>query len=368
MPPPRPRSERRAARAVDGLPSRRRLEPARRPPPGRLFRLHRVRARQPADADHRPGPLAALPLRPTARAARGPAYIATRSGDSSSRSRCARATQFRPPPPARYPVTRVQDTGREILAWSAGADRRGEGHRGVLGRRAPNSELPPGHWAPLRPIRLPARRAHAGRGRRSCSSPSETPDRRGHRRLGREARLTTPSGPSPAIHFLYAGKRVRAWGGPYPGDAVIRGEDWRPYQPRTFITPPFPEYVSGHSAFCRGGRRGPKLVHGQRRVRLRRRHPARLVAGRARARRRRGDVTLALADFLRRRRRAGHLPALWRHPLRAGRPGRAAHSAARSAPRSGQRPSPSSTARRSTEGMDPTARGTPIAREAELLR
>jgi hypothetical protein len=30
---------------------------------------------------------------------------------------------------------------------------------------------------------------------------------------------------------------------------VINGEEWLPYQPATFITPPFPEYVSGHSAF-----------------------------------------------------------------------------------------------------------------------
>ena len=30
---------------------------------------------------------------------------------------------------------------------------------------------------------------------------------------------------------------------------MINGEDWLPYQPLTFITPPFPEYISGHSAF-----------------------------------------------------------------------------------------------------------------------
>ena len=27
----------------------------------------------------------------------------------------------------------------------------------------------------------------------------------------------------------------------------MRGEDWHPYSPMTFITPPFPGYVSGHS-------------------------------------------------------------------------------------------------------------------------
>ena len=27
------------------------------------------------------------------------------------------------------------------------------------------------------------------------------------------------------------------------------GQDWKPYQAATFVTPPFPEYVSGHSGF-----------------------------------------------------------------------------------------------------------------------
>jgi hypothetical protein len=30
---------------------------------------------------------------------------------------------------------------------------------------------------------------------------------------------------------------------------VINGEEWLPYQPATFLTPPFSEYVSGHSTF-----------------------------------------------------------------------------------------------------------------------
>lgn len=55
--------------------------------------------------------------------------------------------------------------------------------------------------------------------------------------------------PITAIRFLYKGKRILAWAGPNQGSRVIKGEDWLPYQPATFITPPFPEYVSGHSAF-----------------------------------------------------------------------------------------------------------------------
>jgi hypothetical protein len=55
--------------------------------------------------------------------------------------------------------------------------------------------------------------------------------------------------PATAIPYLYAGEQVRAWLGPDKGIGLIEGKDWRPYQAATFVTPPFAEYVSGHSAF-----------------------------------------------------------------------------------------------------------------------
>jgi hypothetical protein len=59
--------------------------------------------------------------------------------------------------------------------------------------------------------------------------------------------------PVTAIHYLFQGKKVTAWGGPYQGSRVINGQDWRPYQKATVVTPPFPEFVSGHSAFSAAG-------------------------------------------------------------------------------------------------------------------
>jgi hypothetical protein len=35
------------------------------------------------------------------------------------------------------------------------------------------------------------------------------------------------------------------------GSGWIRAVDWMPYQKATFVTPPFPGYVSGHSTFSR---------------------------------------------------------------------------------------------------------------------
>ncbi|MDJ0645851.1 MAG: vanadium-dependent haloperoxidase [Flavobacteriaceae bacterium] len=51
--------------------------------------------------------------------------------------------------------------------------------------------------------------------------------------------------PISAIQHLYRGKSIEAWGGPCEGTKQIEGENWLPYIP----TPPFAEYVSGHSTF-----------------------------------------------------------------------------------------------------------------------
>lgn len=55
--------------------------------------------------------------------------------------------------------------------------------------------------------------------------------------------------PQTAIRYLYSGQMVEAWGGPDQGTRWILADTWRPYQDLTFVTPPFPEFVSGHSVF-----------------------------------------------------------------------------------------------------------------------
>jgi len=37
------------------------------------------------------------------------------------------------------------------------------------------------------------------------------------------------------------------------GTGMINGEDWRPYQASTVVTPPFAEYISGHSTYSAAG-------------------------------------------------------------------------------------------------------------------
>jgi len=55
--------------------------------------------------------------------------------------------------------------------------------------------------------------------------------------------------PVSAIHHKYYDQEIQAWGGPNQGTQTILGQEWRPYQALNFVTPPFAEYISGHSIF-----------------------------------------------------------------------------------------------------------------------
>jgi len=57
--------------------------------------------------------------------------------------------------------------------------------------------------------------------------------------------------PVSAIRDKYAGQMIQGWGGPNRGTTTFPAEEWLPYQALTFVTPPFAEFVSGHSTFSR---------------------------------------------------------------------------------------------------------------------
>jgi PAP2 superfamily len=59
--------------------------------------------------------------------------------------------------------------------------------------------------------------------------------------------------PATAIRARYTGQQIRSWLGPYQGYDWVDGSQWRPYQAPTVVTPPFPEYTSGHSTFQAAG-------------------------------------------------------------------------------------------------------------------
>ena len=55
------------------------------------------------------------------------------------------------------------------------------------------------------------------------------------------------SRPWTLVRYYYKDKKVRGWGGVGKGVTELAAADWHPYSPLSFITPPFPGYVSGHS-------------------------------------------------------------------------------------------------------------------------
>ena len=161
-------------------------------------------------------------------------------------------SQFRPvEPPNMSPLGGYRVQAEQILHYSARLSDR-EKVIAEYWADGPNSELPPGHWMLL--------------GQFVSGRDGHTLDQ-DVKMFFALANAVFDAGivawdckraydyvrPVTAVHFLFAGKKVRAWAGPYRGTRVIDGADWEPFQPVTFITPPFPEFISGHSTFSAAG-------------------------------------------------------------------------------------------------------------------
>lgn len=55
--------------------------------------------------------------------------------------------------------------------------------------------------------------------------------------------------PISAVRYYLRGQIINAWGGPGKGTVTMLADNWMPYQRPTNPTPPFPEFISGHSTF-----------------------------------------------------------------------------------------------------------------------
>jgi hypothetical protein len=58
--------------------------------------------------------------------------------------------------------------------------------------------------------------------------------------------------PYALVHDYYQGQAIRGWTGKGRNFDEMDGSMWRPYSPETFLCPPFPSYVSGHSTVSGG--------------------------------------------------------------------------------------------------------------------
>lgn len=159
--------------------------------------------------------------------------------------------QFLPRLPELFPSAGYEHQARQVLNYSAHLT----DEQKVIAEYwadGPASELPPGHWALF----------------------AQVVSARDHHSLDEDVKMFFALSnaildasivawdakrtydyvrPVTAIHFLFQGQKVRAWAGVGAGTQWINGEDWRPYQAETVVTPPFPEYFSGHSIFSSAG-------------------------------------------------------------------------------------------------------------------
>ncbi|WP_027419848.1 vanadium-dependent haloperoxidase [Crocinitomix catalasitica] len=68
--------------------------------------------------------------------------------------------------------------------------------------------------------------------------------------------------PYALVHKYYKGKDIKCWAGAGKGFKTMDGGEWQPYSPSTFLCPPFPSYVSGHSTISGGCAEALKLFTG----------------------------------------------------------------------------------------------------------
>jgi PAP2 superfamily len=161
------------------------------------------------------------------------------------------ADEFRPMlrafGPAAYGSSEYVEQAEEMIAVSAGLT----DHQKMIAEYwsdGPNSEQPPGHW--MRFAQWVSARDHH----------TLDDDVKMFFVLSNaifDAGITAWDAkrafdsvrPVTAISFLFRGKMIRAWGGPGKRTVEMDGSHWIPYQQASFPTPPFPDFVSGHSTY-----------------------------------------------------------------------------------------------------------------------
>lgn len=160
-------------------------------------------------------------------------------------------SQFRPSPPEPVSNRRYREQADQVLAYSAALT---DAQKVIAEYWAdgPSSELPPGHWNLF--AQFVSARDHYGIDDDTKMFFAEANAIFDASISSWDAkRVYDYVRPVTAIHYLYTGHQVQAWAGPYQGTQMIDGGTWRPYQAPTVVTPPFPEYISGHSVFSASG-------------------------------------------------------------------------------------------------------------------
>jgi hypothetical protein len=159
--------------------------------------------------------------------------------------------QFPLKPPAVVGTKAFEQQALEVIAYSAVLN---DPQKVIAEYWAdgPSSELPPGHWT-LFATHVSERDAHdLGQDAKMFMAVTNAQLDASIATWGYKVDYDYVR-PVTAIHELFRGQFIEAWAGPNLGTGMILAETWQPYQASTVVTPPFAEYVSGHSAFSAAG-------------------------------------------------------------------------------------------------------------------
>jgi hypothetical protein len=164
------------------------------------------------------------------------------------------------PPPAPYGSKAFLEQVREVISYSASLS---EVQKCVAEYWAdgPKSETPPGHWNLFAQFVSERDRHGLDQDAKMFFALNNAVMDAGIEVwwVKREVDYVRPI---TAVHDLFAGKIIEAWEPSSGALASIRGEDWVPFQSATTVTPPFAEYISGHSTFSAAGARILQLFTG----------------------------------------------------------------------------------------------------------
>lgn len=164
------------------------------------------------------------------------------------------------PSPAKFGTPEYQQQAEELIILSAGLTDK-QKTIAEYWADGPNTAQPPGHW--LRFAEFISQRDHhtLDEDVKMLFVLSNTMLDAGIAAWDAK-RAYDSVRPVTAIWQLFRDKKIRAWGGPGKGTVELDGSKWLPYQSATFPTPPFPEYVSGHSTYSAAAAQVLKLWTG----------------------------------------------------------------------------------------------------------
>lgn len=170
------------------------------------------------------------------------------------------ASQFRPPPPPMMGDPKLESEVREVVAMQAGLTNEEKALVEFM-RDGPRSVQQAGHWL-LFARDVSVRDAHTldddvkmyfvvASTAMDCFIACW--DAKMHYDNSR---------PYQQVHHLLGEEDIIGWGGPGKGMVAMKGRDWRPYSPASFLCPPFPAYPSGHSTVSGGCGKALELFTG----------------------------------------------------------------------------------------------------------